>query len=64
MPRSHWGFANTLHSKPHEDASLRETAVCTTTQRENCVQYTSDTLHLMYNTVDCITLLSSLNWPP
>ena len=34
MLRSHWGFANTLHSEPHEEASLRETFVCAAAQGE------------------------------
>lgn len=47
MLRSHWGFANTLHSEPQEEASLRETLVYTAAQREAWVSSTVSNTNLI-----------------
>lgn len=69
MLGSHRGFANTLHSEPHEEASIREAlGVCSNIDRERGMGvlplslYMSDTLPLIHNTVSETSWLKPEHW--
>lgn len=62
MLRCHWGFANTLHSQPHEEASLGEACVYVAEKPGHPpLCQISGTLLPIHNTVVCITLLNILS---